>query len=744
MFCPRFGLFALLISFVSLNLFAAALPHDTPDKSIQKNKRPVVGLVLSGGGAKGLAHVGVLKALEEMKIPVDIIVGTSAGSAVGGLYAMGMPLGELEDRFHELNWHLGFTDEASRENLSFRRKQDDYDFATDLILGVGADGVKFRKGLVQGQQLMLILGDLTAQGAHIESYDSFPIRYRAVASDIETGETVAIDKGSLALAFRASMSIPGAFPPVEYEGHLLVDGGMSANLPVELARELGAEVIIAVDISSPLLKGDDVNSLTGVIEQLTNLLTRKNVEEQIKGLNKQDILLVPDLEGAGSGDFERSDEVVEMGATSARNNVLALKHLSVPDDQWAAYELKRKQALKPSQYVDRIELINNSSIADEFITSRIRQSEHAVLDRGSLKIDIDNIYGLGYFELVTYDIVNHNGESVLIIKAVEKSWGPDYLRFGLNFEENFSDDTRFNIAIHYDQTAINTLGAEWQTSLQVGSHSFIQTEFYQPLSYLSQYFVALGGVAEQQDINVYVDGDKVAEWQITKTQAAFSLGREFGNDAEFRLIYELGSATAQLEVGTINPRREDVDIGSMRAFFTYDSLDNLFLPHEGFVTQLSWDMSRKDLTASYDYDRVSGSWGGAFSYERYTLIGRLSATAVINDKANVSDVATLGGLFQLSGYGRDEIVGKDSGLAGLMAYREFGGPLIPYMLGFSYEVGNAWNSLDDASMNDILDSSTVFLGSDTPLGPVILAASYGDSEHKVIYLTIGYELFNLF
>jgi len=740
----QFSLCALLFSFVSLNIFAAALPNEASDKNTQKNKRPIVGLVLSGGGAKGLAHVGVLKVLEEMKIPVDIIVGTSAGASVGGLYAMGIPLGELEDRFHVLNWDKGMTDESPRDNRSFRRKQDDFDFATDLVLGVGADGVKFRKGLIQGQQLMLILGDLSQQGAHIESYDDFPIRYRAVATDIETGEAVAIDKGNLALAFRASMSIPGAFPPVEYENHLLVDGGMSANLPVSLARELGAEVIIAVDISSPLLKGDDVNSMGGVIEQLTNLLTRKNVVEEINTLTKQDILLVPDLEGASSGDFGRSDEMVEMGATTTRNEVLALKKLSVSDEQWAAYEIKRQQNLVSSQYIDRIELINQSSIANEFLSYRIRQSEQAVLDLEALKEDINDIYGLGYFELVTYDIVNIKGENVLVIKAVEKSWGPDYLRFGLNFEENFKDNTRFNLAVHYDQTAINTLGAEWQTSFQIGSHSFIQTEFYQPLSYVSPYFVTIGGGVEQRELNVYIDSKRVAEWQITESLLDVGFGRDFGNDAELRFIYEVGRASADLDVGSINPRRESADIGSLIGQFTYDSLDNLFLPHEGGYSQLSWEASREQLSGSYDYDRLSAAWGGAYSYERYTIIGWLRATAVINDKTSESDLATMGGLFNLSGYGRDEIIGKDSGLAGLMAYREFGGPFIPYMLGFSYEAGNAWLSASEASLDDVLDSSTVFVGSDTPLGPIILAASYGDSEHKAIYFTIGYDLFNLF
>ncbi len=703
-----------------------------------------MGLVLSGGGAKGLAHVGVLKVLEEMKIPVDIIVGTSAGSAVAGLYAMGMSVDEIEERFHAMDWNQGFTDESSRNDMAFRRKQDDFDFATDLVLGVGAEGVKFRKGLIQGQQLMLILSDMTNSASHIEHFDEFPIRYRAVASDIETGETVAIDKGNLALAMRASMSIPGAFPPVEYERHLLVDGGISNNLPIDVARDLGAEVIIAVDISSPLLSGDDVNSLVGVVEQLTNLLTRRNAEAQIATLTEQDILLVPNLEDAGSGDFDRSDELVEMGATAARANALALKALSVKPAQWLAYQQQRSRLLRLEQPIDRIEIVNQSNVADEFISSRISQSTGAILNQDALENDINNIYGLGYFERVSYDIVAHEGQNILNINAVEKSWGPDYLRFGLNFEDSFQDNTHFNLTLHYDQTALNKLGAEWQTSLQIGSSPFLKTEFFQPLSYISKYFVALGGVVSQRDINLFESGSKVSEWELTEMAAQLSLGREFGNDAELRLVYEVGEADAELEVG-----KEPIDNlsdseGSLTTRFMYDSLDKLYFPHQGVFSQLEWKASRERLAASQNYDRVSGLLGAAYSLERYSLVARLRATTVTKNEASIGDFATLGGLFNLSGYGRDELSGQDASLASVIFYQEFGGPLVPYMLGFSYEIGNVWDDLTEASWGGMLDSYTVFVGSDTPLGPVTFAASYADNNHHAIYLTIGYELFSLF
>lgn len=741
---------AALCSFSTLNAFAESsdevdhLNASDISSSDSENRRPVIGLVLSGGGAKGIAHAGVLKVLEEMKIPIDIIVGTSAGASVAGVYAMGMPLDEIEDRFHLMDWDKGLTDEPPREDKAFRRKQDDYDFATGLTLGVGADGLKFRKGLIQGQQLLTILSDLTIQSAHIEDYDQFPIRYRAIASDIETGETVAIDKGNLALAMRASMSIPGAFPPVPYEDHLLVDGGISNNLPIDVARELGAELIIAVDISSPLLEGDDVNSLVGVVEQLTNLLTRRNVDAQLATLTENDILLTPNLEGASSGDFGRSDELVEMGATAARNSSLRLKRLSVDNETWIAYQQKRGQNLRRTQPVDRIEIANNSGVADEFISSRIEQLEGEVLDIAQLEKDLDQIYGLGYFELVSYDIINKDEENTLQINAEKKSWGPNYLRFGLQFEENFKDDTRFNLTFHLDQTAINELGAEWQTSARIGSQPFIRTEFFQPLTYESTYFLSLSGEYKKQDVNVYENGNKTSEWNVANGNIGAGLGREFGNTSEFRVYYQVGQANAELEIGKEVIDKIDENIGSVITSYTYDSLDNLFFPHQGVIARAEWNVSRDEFGATNDYDRATALLGSAYTFERYTLVGRVSASSVTKNSAGISDFVTLGGLFNLSAYGRDELSGPDASFANAIVYREFGGPFIPYMAGFSYEAGNVWDDITDASWGQALDSYTLFVASSTPLGPVTLAASYADSDHQAIYIAIGTDLFTMF
>jgi NTE family protein len=266
-------------------------------------ERPRVGLVLSGGGAKGMAHVGVLRVLEEMRTPVDLVVGTSAGSAVGALYASGMPVSDIEQRFIEMDWLSSFRDDPGRVYKPVRRKQDDWRFPVVPGIGVRADGLHLGGGLIAGQNLGFILNELTRNAALVEDFDRLPIPFRAVATDLETGEPVVIGDGNLSEAIRASMSIPGVYAPVEREGRLLVDGGVANNLPVSVARELGADVIIAVDITDSLMEADELDGAFSVVGQLTTIMTRRNTDQQLDLLSDGDVLIRPDLEGYTSADF---------------------------------------------------------------------------------------------------------------------------------------------------------------------------------------------------------------------------------------------------------------------------------------------------------------------------------------------------------------------------------------------------------------------------------------------------------
>lgn len=263
----------------------------------------------------------MLRVLEEMNIPVDLVVGTSAGSAVGALYASGMPVEDIERRFIEMDWLSSFQDDPGRVYKPIRRKQDEVRLPVTPGIGVRADGLYVGGGIIAGQNLGFILNELTRNAALVEDFDRLAIPFRAVATDLESGEQVVMGDGNLAEAVRASMSIPGVYAPVNRNGRLLVDGGVANNLPVSVARDMGADVIIAVDITDPLLDAEKLNEAFSVVGQLTTIMTRRNTEQQLDLLGDQDIIVRPDLVGVSSADFYNAPMLFELGATAARKRL---------------------------------------------------------------------------------------------------------------------------------------------------------------------------------------------------------------------------------------------------------------------------------------------------------------------------------------------------------------------------------------------------------------------------------------
>src|SRR5688572_20962530 len=276
--------------------------------------RPTVGLVLSGGGARGGAHIGVLKALEELRVPVDYVAGTSIGAAVGGFYVSGMSVADLEQLVESLEWETAFLNVTPRQLKSFRRKRDDDSFLVNQKPGLNDGEFELPIGLVQGQVIDMIISRETLRASQVQNFDQLAIPFRAVAGDLVTGEAVVLGSGSLARAIRASMSIPAALSPIEIDGRLLVDGGIAMNLPVDVARDMGADVVIAVDISSELLGRETLRSVLDVTSQLTNLLTRNGTLQQRSKLTSSDLLLVPTFgEELTSTDFARMSEAIQSG-----------------------------------------------------------------------------------------------------------------------------------------------------------------------------------------------------------------------------------------------------------------------------------------------------------------------------------------------------------------------------------------------------------------------------------------------
>lgn len=692
-----------------------------------------------------MAHVGILRVLEEMKIPVDMVVGTSAGSAVGALYASGMPVAEIEQRFIEMDWLSSFRDDPGRAYKPVRRKQGEWRFPVTPGLGVSTEGLHLGAGIIAGQNLGFILNELTHNVALVEDFDRLPIPFRAVATDLETGDAVVLGSGNLATAVRASMSIPGVYAPVTVNERLLVDGGVANNLPVNVARDMGADIIIAVDITEALMGSDKLREAFSVFGQLTTMMVRRNTEEQLDLLGEQDVLIQPDLEGHGSADFYNAPVLFELGASSARDHAVGLNSMVVSSRDWAAYRSRLAATTLRAGVIADIKIEHDRRLGRDFLRERIRQKIGEPLDVAVLEADLKRIYGLGYYETVSYAQSPSADGTVLTIKVQEKSWGPNYLSFGLNYEDNFDGDTRFNLASSLRVTELNELGAEWQTGAQLGTEPYIRTQWYQPLDYGYKRFLITGAEYSRDTFSVYDTlGDRVAALDVTFRRADLGLGMELGGNAEVRLTYSRGYATVDEQLGSVVAPEGAVHQGNVAVQLVHDSLDDAFFPRNGAFAGIRGQVEREDLGSDRHFDAVTAMMLGTDSWKGFTLTGLLYAHTVTRGDPGLENAVRLGGFRRLSAYAPGQITGNSAGIASVYASQQFGGPIVPWFAGMGLEGGGAWDSLSDASWDRSVRSWSVFAGVDTFLGPVQITTAYNNEDKWVAYLNIGFSFTQLF
>ncbi|MEX0605103.1 MAG: patatin-like phospholipase family protein [Marinobacter sp.] len=739
----------VLIRVVLLALIASVSGHvpftfaQTPAHSVPS--RPVVALVLSGGGAKGVAHVGVLRVLEEIRVPVDIVVGTSAGAAVGAMYSLGMPVDEIEQRMVNMNWLDSFRDSTGREFKPVRRKSEDWRYPIDLGLGIRLDGIHLGRGLISGQNLGFILNELTREAALVRDFDQLPIPFRAVATDLETGDEVVIGDGSLSEAIRASMSIPGVYAPLERDGMLLVDGGVANNIPISVAQEMGADIVIAVDISDSLSEGKGLTEAFNVVGQLTTLVTRANVDAQLERLTDSDVLIRPDLGELTSADFFQTPLIIEVGATAARNKAGELYPLQVDEQLWQAYREKRSRRQFSADNIADVRVNMDSKLSSRFLRSRIRQQSNEPLDVPQLESDLKRIYGLGYYETVTYSLTPSETGTVLDIQVEEKSWGPNYLSFGLGYEDNFNSDTRFNVSAALQMTELNALGGEWNTGLQLGTEPRVRSEWFQPLDYGYRRFMLTGTEYQRDTFSVFDDaGERIAEVDVTQRQVDLSFGMELGTNGEIRGGVQRGYSTVDEQVGQANIADERLDLGGWNLRFVHDSLNDPFLPNEGLFFGLKGRFERPDMGSDSDFDRTTFMAVGTASWRDFVIMGQAYADVVTRGEAGVDNFVSLGGFRRLSAYARGEISGPDAALLSVYGYRTFGGPFVPFFAGAGFETGNAFPDIRDARWPNLLRSYSLFAGIDTFMGPVQLATAYNNEDRWTAYLNIGFSFERLF
>lgn len=722
-------LFCLLLGLLPLFVHASDAP------------RPKVGLVLSGGAARGLAHIGVLKALEEQGIKIDAIAGTSMGAVVGGLYASGYKIDELEKLALNIDWQAALSDAPPREDVPFRRKQDDRDFLVKQKLSFRDDGsLGLPLGVIQGQNLALLLESLLAHTSDTRDFDKLPIPFRAVATDIANGEKVVFRKGHLPQVIRASMSIPAVFAPVELDGRLLVDGGMTDNIPLDVAREMGVDVAIVVDIGTPLRNRKQLTTVVDVLNQSITLMTRSNSEEQLAALKSSDVLIQPALAAYGVTDFGKAQDMIDAGYRATRILDARLAVLKPEESQDAELAAARSPGQR-TPIITAIRVENDSKVDDDVIRYYIRQNIGEPLDLGRLHSDMGTLYGLDYFEQVQYRVVHKGQDHTLVISARGKRSGTDYLRVGLNLSDDMRGDSAFNLGASYRINGINRLGAEWLTRAQIGDKQELYTEFYQPLDVGSRYFVAPYASFEAQNVEAVLDNDPIAQYRVERYGFGLNFGRQIGNNGEVRFGVGEAWGKADVRIGDQDLPSENFNEGFYALKYSYDSLDNVYFPHDGKDVSLTLMQFEPGLGSDTRYRQWEFKLDKAMSRGPDTLIlgGRYGRT--LDDANVVTSSFLLGGARQLSGFREDAISGQNVSLMRAVYYRRLTPrsylPLdFPLYAGASLERGRAWNN-DNEFDSGYINAASVFIGFDTPLGPLNFSYGLNDANEQAVYLNLG-------
>ncbi len=714
---------------------AVARPaHATPAAS----PRPRIALVLSGGGARGLAHIGVLKVLRELRVPVDAIAATSMGSIVGGAYAAGRTPEEMEAILRDADWSAIFSDRPPRKDLNFRRKEDDLRFIGQTEFGLGRDGLILPGGAYGSQNVEEFLRRIALPGSEAKHLDALSIPLRAVATDLVSGEQVVLRDVPLSVAMRASMSVPGAFAPTRIGDRLLGDGGLTRNLPVEVGRAMGADVIIAVNVGTPLLPREALGSAFGVAQQMINILTEQNVRQSLAELTPRDILISPNLREVSFSDFDNGAAILQRGEVAARAMAGRLRELAVPAAQAATLEATR---------VARADVSRNLVISDVLVQGAGRASPEVLkatldLPPGSVLTDaelgsrIRKLGARGDFERIDFKLQGRDLDRTLVVQPTEVEWGGGNLRFGLRLQSDFKSSNRFDLLAAHTTPWVNSYGGEWRNILQVGGTRRFETEFYQPVTRNQDWFVAAGHNYLSYDTDIFSGTQAVARYNLTEKSAGVYVGRQLGLIGEVRIGRARYRAAAEPVIAGLPVGRVTANYTADEATLRLDTHDSANFPRSGYAAAASWQRVYDIGNTGTDAKSHSMAANIAVSKGLYTLF-----PSVLYLDAGPGGAAGIGGFLNLSGTPVRSLLGNRALVSRTVLFREIG--RMPGALGgalfagASFEFGNTFSEKESITFSKMKRASALILGAETIIGPLYLGAGKTFGGSSAFYLFLG-------
>lgn len=720
----------------------------TPSLAAERLK---IGVVLSGGGAKGAAHVGVLKILEEHNIPVDYIAGTSIGAYVAGMYSLGYSASEVETIMMGVNWDSGYSDTIPRNILSYRDKQLRDRYNIPLNIGYNEGQVRAPSGLLRGQTMSQLLRQSTDLVQQFGHFDDLAIPYRAVATDLETSLPVVISHGSMVKAMQASATVPGALQPAQIEGKLLVDGGIANNMPVDVVKAMGADIIIAVDIGSPLVKKDKLDSTIAVLDQLSNFLTNASTEKQKQLLTDKDVLIRPAIDALSTTDFTIMPLALTLGKEAANGQLYKLSSMSVSPEEYAAYveakKAKGKLLMADVRHpINEIVFDNQSKVSLNLLTETLDIKPGQAVSKDELNEALKRIYSLNKFERVDAEFVEGEDGRILTVTTKAKSWGPNYFQLGFNWEDDFNSESAISFDMAYTMTDLTFNGGEWRNEVKLGIEKLFATEFYQPLDRDQQFFSRARYQYDTRDWDLYDNNSRILTFDKKTHTIELGIGYNYTLQGmiELGLVAEKGSIVNDVWL------TQDLDFSSYGAYFRfgYDSLDSISFPTSGNRVTLNVYVRNEDFNDSLDDNQnqfsvqIEADWKGALSVGNHAFVGKASIATNNNDGVNTLHLSELGGFLNLSGYHKDSIMGAHKVFGAFIYQYDLGRDALgmtdyPLYLGWSLEAGNVWDERTDVTLTDLIYASSLYIGTDTSMGPAALGFGITDLGDKSFYLFVG-------
>ena len=712
---------------------AAQAPSETKPPVKDRLK---IGVALEGGGALGIAHLGVLKWFEEHHIPVDYVAGTSMGGLVGGLYATGKSADELKQIVDHANWPQLLGGDISYQDLAFRRKEDARDVPNSIKIGL-KNGPRLPPGLSTGEHISLLIDRETLNYSMVSSFDDLPIPFRCVSTELISGKAYVFDRGSLSEAMRATMSIPGVFDPVREGDKVFVDGGLVDNLPTDVVRNMGADVVIAIHLQISKTSAKDIQSAFEVLGRSVELII---AETELRGMAGADVIVTAKVEDFSTMDYEKAKELLQKGYDAAAEKARILETYSLNDTAWAAYldwkQSRKRTSVGVPQFV-KVEGVNLESARDiqKFLGPLIGKP----VNSEAIDAHLTRLAGVGRWDSVTYGMIHEDGRDGLLIQIREKSYAPPLLQPSFFIDGSEPEDVTFTLGGRI--TAMDVWGerSEWRSDFQFGETYGLQSQLYKPFYTQSHWFFEPFAGGSQTTFNIYDKTNPRADYRIDRVLGGANVGYTFNRFNQFYVGYGIGYEQATLRLGQPEFSSYNGRVGAVQMSYVRDHTNEPVIPTAGYYLQSKffWYDTSPGATEKFpSLDLYAAFFHPIFEKDSVFLIARGGSTFGSNGTGTPQFF--LGGPGRLSAYGLNELFGNQYFL-GRVGYLHEVFTLPPFVgkQVYLYGAGEIGKMYGDPIAPRLSGDGALGLLAETTFGPVLIGGSVGDTGHRKWFFQLG-------